>query len=141
MASQYSGPCPHCMDKVVPKRGDEIYPHRPDLSSKNFWECSGCKARVGCHPGTWKALGHVASDAERLNRQSAHRAFDPWWKERRMTRSAAYTKLSRGLNIPRENTHIGMFSVRQCKEVIKLMRIWEREAKENYCIDEQLLLN
>jgi hypothetical protein len=95
--------------------GDSIYPHRPDLKEKKFWKCIPCNAYVGCHPGTSTPLGNLANAELRRARNIVHSVFDPLWKGRKMTRSAAYQWLASQLDIPVEKCHIAMFDISQCR--------------------------
>lgn len=114
--------------------GKEIYPHRADLHSKAFYRCPGeCDAYVGCHPGTRRPLGRLADPELRHWKSQAHRAFDPIWKRRfeersaldpdykkGMARGGRYKKLAELLGIPKEECHIGMFTVELCKQTVAL---------------------
>lgn len=53
-------------------------------------------------------------------RHQAHLVFDPLWEgpDAPMTRNQAYIWLAQTLNLPKELTHIGMFSESQCLTVI-----------------------
>lgn len=42
--------CPYCQRPSLLVTGKTIYPHRPDLVAKRFWQCAPCDAYVGCHP-------------------------------------------------------------------------------------------
>lgn len=76
--------------------GAVMYPHRRDLHHKSFYRSVPCDARVGCHPGTKAPLGRLATRRVRVARQRAHAAFDPLWKQGRMTRGdVAMTDLKR----------------------------------------------
>ncbi|WP_323016991.1 zinc-finger-containing protein [Castellaniella sp.] len=116
--------CPYCRSWANLVTGKEIYPHRPDLFDKKFWECAPCGAYVGCHPGGIKPLGRLANASLRVTKQRAHAAFDPLWKDGGMTRSEAYARLSEDLEIPREECHIGMFDEFRCQRVI----IWAQNV-------------
>jgi hypothetical protein len=112
--------CPYCNTLARLTRGREIYPHRPDLYSLNFWACKPCDAYVGCHkkfPGT-TPLGRLANAELRAAKSNAHRAFDPLWQDGAYTRHQAYQWLSEALRIPVADCHIGMFDVDLCREVI-----------------------
>lgn len=50
----------------------------------------------------------------------AHQAFDPIWKFRHMSRSGAYAWLSEQMGLPPEKTHIGMFDLEQCGQVMRI---------------------
>jgi hypothetical protein len=52
----------------------------------------------------------------------AHAVFDPIWKSGRMTRHAAYKWLSDAMDLPKEQTHIGMFDIGQCLKVEQLIK-------------------
>lgn len=114
--------CDYCGKQAELVGGERIYPHRPDLSALRFYACAPCKAHVGCHPGTTKPLGRLADAKLRSAKMAAHNNFDPLWKKKRMSRHAAYARLSDRMGIPREKTHIGMFDVSQCQLVIYLVR-------------------
>lgn len=110
--------CPYCnkISKLV--TGKEIYPHRKDLFSLNFYSCSSCDAYVGTHKGTTKPLGRLANKELRKAKSAAHRAFDPLWKFGGMKRKEAYKWLAEVLNIKSADCHIGMFDVEMCEDVV-----------------------
>lgn len=91
--------------------------------------CPKCGAYVGVHKGTDKPLGRFADEDLRRWKKSAHAAFDPLWQigEFRGRRKAAYRLLSEQMGLPEEKTHIGMFDVAQCKQVIQI--IYERNSE------------
>lgn len=102
--------------------GSKIYPHRPDLHSKKFWECPSCAAYVGCHPGTMRALGAPSDAILRAAKIRAHAAFDPLWKTGRMKRGDAYALLADRLGIPRYRCHIGwmdLYTANRVPDVLK----------------------
>lgn len=101
--------CAECGSVALLVTGCHIYPHRPDLYSKYFYLCE-CGAYVGCHSGTTKALGTPCGPSTRKARMKAHEAFDPLWKGGYLSRSAAYKKLARLLEIESAKCHIGMMS-------------------------------
>ena len=112
--------CDYCNIATRLAKGSEIYPHRPDLSSLNFYICDSCGAYVGCHKnGDGKRpLGRVANEKLRKAKSKAHAAFDPIWKSGKMTRGAAYSALAKSMGIYKEQCHIGMFNVEQCEYVV-----------------------
>ena len=110
--------CDYCHEPAVMQTGDKVYPDRPDLKTKLFWVCEPCRARVGCHPGSTKPLGRLADSQLRYWKIQAHKAFDPLWKSGDKKRSQAYRWLAREMKIDRDDTHIGMFDVNQCKQVV-----------------------
>ncbi len=125
--------CDYCKGPAELVTGKEIYPHRPDLSSKRFWSCKPCEAYVGCHQPNekhdhkfWSPLGRLANGKLRRAKGRAHLSFDPIWKDRKMSRKEAYRWLAESLGIPSERCHIGMFDVEQCEQVIKACGEWRR---------------
>ncbi len=110
--------CPYCGNLAHLVIGSVIYPKRQDLRFLKFWLCSDDShhwAYVGCHKGTSIPLGRLADGELRKAKSSAHRAFDPLWRDRHMTRAEAYLWLSQTLNIPKVECHIGMFDLNLCK--------------------------
>lgn len=73
---------------------------------------------MGCHPNTTIALGRIANKELREAKKEAHKYFDMIWKNKNLTRQEAYTWLSQQLNLQREQTHIGMFNIQQCKDTV-----------------------
>ena len=110
--------CPYCENRAKLVTGKEIYPRRPDLYNKKFWQCKECDAYVGCHPNTDKPLGRLANAELRQVKMKAHAIFDPIWKKGDMKRTEAYKWLAAMLNIKYSECHIGMFNVKTCKDVI-----------------------
>ena len=96
--------------------------------------CRNCMAYVGVHKGTNIPLGRLANAELRYWKKAAHAAFDPLWKYGRFRhhRNAAYGWLSQKMGLPIEKTHIGMFDVPQCKQVIQIMYDERRNSNE-YC--------
>jgi hypothetical protein len=112
--------CAYCGQKPELVSGKVIYPHRPDLYAKKFWNCEPCGAYVGCHPGTENPLGRLANAELRAAKQQAHAAFDPLWKDKKMKRKDAYYWLSKELGIPYGDAHIGHFDVELCKRTVEV---------------------
>ncbi len=117
--------CPYCQKPAELVTGAVIYPHRRDLAKQKFWECRPCSAWVGCHlPGNGQGdgttpLGRLANAELRQAKQRAHAAFDPLWRERRMTRRQAYAWLAEAMGMPVAEVHIGAFDVGQCRQVVE----------------------
>lgn len=114
--------CNYCNKKAVRVGGDVIYPHRPDLAQKQFYQCAPCSAYVGCHPSTIKPLGRLANAELRRAKQDAHAAFDPLWKGGAMKRTAAYKWLAESLGLPSKEAHVGMFDVATCNAVVAAVK-------------------
>lgn len=112
--------CPYCAREAELVGGLKIYPHRPDLSEKQFYLCEPCNAYVGCHPNTTRPLGRLADAKLRRAKMAAHAAFDPIWKSGKLHRASAYKWLATQLCIPRKECHIGMFDVGLCTLVVKV---------------------
>jgi hypothetical protein len=114
--------CPYCGEAARLISGQVAYPHRPDLWTKQFWDCRPCGARVGCHGNTSRPLGRLANTKLRIARGKAHAALDPLYHRGPMSRSKAYAWLARELGIDREACHIGGFDLDQCKQVVEVCR-------------------
>jgi len=112
--------CDYCGDPAELCKGDEVYPKRPDLYNKLFWQCKPCQARVGVHNGTTNPLGRLANAKLRCWKMRAHAAFDPLWKEKRMKRREAYAWLSKKMKMCGDECHIGKMDVEQCKNVVEV---------------------
>ena len=113
--------CPYCNQPVKKTNGKEIYPYRRDLWTKVIYACLPCDAYVGCHPNSDKPLGRLANKTLRLHKMKAHEAFDMLWKQGHFkSRSDAYAWLSKRLQIPPNETHIGMFDEIRCQEVVRV---------------------
>lgn len=119
-------PCPYCRKPSQLVGGDVVYPHRPDLASKQFYECRPCDARVGCHPGTVKPLGRLANADLRRRKMACHENFDPIWREAqragdRGARSKAYSWLAEQMWLPVNECHFGMFDEDQAGRAIDIL--------------------
>lgn len=117
--------CPYCNKLSELVKGDVVYPHRSDLKWKSFYICNSCDAYVGCHPHSTRPLGRLANRKLRLLKSMAHLAFDPYWKEGKMSRSKAYENLARDMEIPFNTCHIGMFNEEQCERVLQICNFWK----------------
>ncbi|MCL2220985.1 MAG: DUF3268 family zinc-finger domain-containing protein [Oscillospiraceae bacterium] len=108
--------CPYCGKSARLIDSKEIYGKSYGMA----YICHPCDAYVGTHMNTNKPLGRLANRELRLWRRKAHDSFDPLWKTGRFKgrRKSAYKWLSRKMKIPEEKTHIAMFDVDQCKQVI-----------------------
>lgn len=121
--------CDYCHKPARLTTGREIYSRRMELWRKKIWFCSPCQAWVGCHDGTEKPLGRLANAELRQAKIQAHAAFDPLWQRGGMSRREAYGLLSAKMGIPREDTHIGMFDLEQCRKVIEVLREHQRPTE------------
>lgn len=112
--------CNHCGGKVEFIDSILIY----GISFGMCYRCIECNAYVGAHkPKNMhnQPLGRLANEKERKLKKKAHQLFDPLWKTGKINsimpepinmkeRKKAYLWLSKKLNIPFENCHMGHFS-------------------------------
>lgn len=114
--------CRYCGSPVVYTSNAEIY--GKEYGTGKCYLCRNCKAFVGVHPGTDTPLGTLANEELREWRKEAHFWFDRIWKKptRITTRYNAYGYLARKMGLSREETHIGMFEIEQCKKVIEFSK-------------------
>ena len=111
--------CPYCKEDAKLIDSKEVY----GRSYGMIWLCKPCNAYVGTHKNSpdHKPLGRLANAQLRQWKRIAHYHFDPLWKSGRMSRSGAYRKLSKMLDIPKEECHIGMFDVSTCQKVVSML--------------------
>ena len=116
-------PCATCPNPCRLTDGAEVYPHRHDLADKKIWVCDHCNARVGCHPGTDRALGTAADYETRNARMATHALLDPFWKNnKQIKRGDVYRYLAARLGIEQDDCHVGMFSAWQCYKANDILR-------------------
>ena len=97
-----------------------------------IYYCPDCQAWVGVHRGTDKPKGRLANKELRNYKRGAHRVFDRIWRGKSsFTRRAAYAWLAEEMGLPVEKTHIGMFDVDQCKQVIKICKERRNHEEES----------
>lgn len=111
--------CPYCGKKAEYVDTIEIYGKSYGMA----YLCRPCDAYVGVHDGTDTPLGRLANRELRRWRNRAHAAFDPLWQQGpyRRRRNDAYAWLAGKMGLTKEETHIAMFDVEQCKQVIQIM--------------------
>lgn len=111
--------CPYCGKKAEYVDTIEIYGKSYGMA----YLCRPCDAYVGVHDGTDTPLGQLANRELRRWRNRAHAAFDPLWQQGpyRHRRNDAYAWLAGKMGLTKEETHIAMFDVEQCKQVIQIM--------------------
>lgn len=122
--------CPYCNGKTEFVDSSVIY----GKSYGMIYLCKPCNAYCGVHQGTDKSLGRLANKELREAKKEAHFYFDQIartglinkiWKEfipEISNRNKAYLWLSNQIGIEKENCHIGMFDVEQCKKVIEICK-------------------
>lgn len=125
---KYNVNCPYCGRRAELVDSKIVY----GKSYGKIYLCRNCMAYVGTHKGTNKPLGRLANAELREWKKAAHAAFDPIWQYGRFKgkRSSAYRWLSKKMGRPVESTHIGMFDVAECREVINIMRNSKGEKYE-----------
>jgi hypothetical protein len=106
--------------EAVLTSGAKVYPYRKDLSEIPFWECPTCENFVGCHYKTkdpTRPLGTIPSPEIKDVRKLIHKNLDPLWKDKLISRSKLYKKLS---------DHLGYFyhtaSVNTVAEASKVLK-------------------
>lgn len=134
--------CPGCGVAARLTNGAYVYPNHPDLADKPIWKCEVCPdAYVGCHPGGTEPLGTPAGPELRRARIVLHRDMvDPLWKHadrcgeyhpeneaareliRRAARGRVYAYLAAGLDLTKDECHVGMFTIEQCREAWACLR-------------------
>lgn len=133
--------CSTCQKLSRLTNGREIYPSRPDLHANRIYVCDSCGAYVGCHGGTDRPLGTLAGPQLRDARIKLHeRMVDPLWetadrcgvyqpeseaarlKIRRAARVRVYLYLADKMGLTREETHVSMFDLEQCREAWRQLR-------------------
>lgn len=132
--------CPYCGNASRLCDSSAVYGGR---SYGPIYLCAPCDAWVGCHDGTTKPLGRLANAELREWKKKAHAAFDPLW-ERKLeirraergrypkgrARGSGYKWLAERLGISREDCHIGMFDVEQCKRVVQICKPWNKKGTQ-----------
>ena len=111
--------CPYCGNAAELVDSSVVYPQSYGM----MWICMPCDAYTGVHRSspTFKPLGTLAKKDLRKLRQQVHHMFDPLWKNGSRTRNEAYAWLAERMNLPKEKTHVAMFSESQCKMALKIL--------------------
>jgi hypothetical protein len=123
--------CPYCDKPAELVTGKAVYPHLAKLHKKKFYVCNPCKAHVGCHPGSERPLGRLATASLRRKKMAAHAEFDPLFRSKKMSRKEAYKWLAKELGIPGSECHIGMFDEEMCDRVVRVCRARRNKHAEN----------
>lgn len=120
--------CPYCGEKTEYVDSEAVY--GKGNSYGMIYLCRPCKAYVGVHKNTNKALGRLADSALRYWKKKAHEVFDKLWQRKMeesklqkfVARNKAYKWLAGELEIDEDYCHIGYFDVDQCKQVYYLCK-------------------
>ena len=122
--------CRYCGGVIRSVPAETVYgasTNRLGMKNERIYQCQNCNARVGCHKGTNRPLGNVANEVLRLKRIETHQVFDSLWKQRHMSRTAAYKWLAKQMGLSEGTAHIGGFEMDQCQKAIW---ICERENQK-----------
>lgn len=119
--------CVYCGNKTT--LVDDEFVYGTDYGNMHYL-CMDCQAWCGCHKGTDIGLGTVANKELRKARGEAHKYFDVIWQKavsikgmsKRKARKSSYKWLSYQMGIDVVMTHIGMMTLEQCKEVVRLSK-------------------
>lgn len=122
--------CRYCGHPVAFTTNSEIY--GKEYGNGKCFLCRNCRAFVGVHTDTNIPLGTLANDELRAWRKEAHYWFDKLWKgtTKITNRYKAYGWLANEMKLDRVHTHIGMFEIKQCQEVIRLSKERLNNRKE-----------
>lgn len=87
--------------------------------------CISCNAYVGTYSNTDRALGCVANEDLRKIRNKTHVTFDSLWNGKNeltyfKERQDAYNWLADKMGRDVRLTHVGMFTVEDCKQVLDI---------------------
>lgn len=119
--------CPYCGRATTLDVASSIY----GIGAEGYVRrCEPCYAYVGCHKNSRTSKGRIAKAKLRELKIDAHTVFDKIWKNweihgfasKNDARNLSYVWLARKMNLPTEETHIGMFDEEQCQTVINLCK-------------------
>lgn len=88
------------------------------------WDCP----RWGCDVMCW--AGETSTPANQKTRDArhlTHERFDPLWQKHGYSRGYLYKGLAKHMGLPQEKTHIGMFTLEQCREAYRFCLAVERK--------------
>lgn len=114
--------CTGCQIEVDARFTDakEVYPARPELAALRFYIHDVCGASVGCHKGTTKPLGFLATPEVKKWRKIIHGILDPLWHTRRIPRGKAYAYISHRLGRTYHTAEI--YSVEEAKQIYEIVK-------------------
>jgi hypothetical protein len=119
--------CAYCMERAKLMLTSS---HRYAQDYGPIWECDGCQAWVGCHPGTWRPLGRLANHTLRKLKRQVHEAFDPIWKSGAVTRGEAYHLLAVTMGLHDSQAHVGMMDEETAARAIEAAKRMHEHLKD-----------
>ena len=118
--------CNLCGGEVVFISNAYIYGR--EYGSGKCYYCTQCGAYVGTHkPWPDRALGLLANEEMRSAKKTCHALFDSYWKDGKIKRKLAYSKLADALGIPVEQCHFGYFDMDMLNRAYAVVQSWEAE--------------
>ena len=115
--------CPYCGSRALLRPASVVYGPRAADPAVPYYVCArypACDSYVAAHRDTHLPMGTLANRPLRRKRIDAHRAFNRLWESGLMTKKQAYLWLQAKLGLPKQEAHIGKFSLFRCEEVISL---------------------
>lgn len=117
--------CPYCGAPAVCRPASTVYGNSVRNKGSYLYLCShwpACDSYVAAHKQDKRPMGTLANASLRRKRILAHRALEEFRRNRHMEKWAVYVWLQGKLGLSPEQAHIGMFSEKQCGQVIALCR-------------------
>lgn len=126
--------CPYCNEQATLASSVKIYGRDYGMMyiCKNY---PACDSYVGVHTHNNEPLGRLANRELREWKIKAHAAFDPLWQKKlakrrkekphykkSWARNSGYQWLASVLGLEKDDCHIAMFDIEQCKRVIEVCR-------------------
>lgn len=122
--------CLHCGSECELVEGRQLPNNNFNSHRKRllFWRCPVCPdSFTSCHKDTKKPVGYAADKETRAARWKLHNELlDPIWFKAGVRsgqryrpkglRTMVYAYLSFRMGIPKDRTHVGMFTIEQCRE-------------------------
>ena len=110
--------------------GEQVYPHRPDLYRLKFYKCPTCGNSVGCHRGSKKPLGVIATRELKKARIDIHDLLDPIWRtDKLLSRNKLYSRLSDKIGKPYHTAEIR--SIEEARMIYKYILEIKKELSES----------
>ena len=121
--------CPYCQCDTKAVNDKAIFgPY--SKYDKKFIQCTMDSDH---YVGTYRrglSLGRLADRSLRQKKMEAHAVFDPLWENKIFkSRDSAYIWLASKMNLPKEETHFGMFDEKQCEKAIRIINRFNKRRK------------